>query len=148
MGEEGGDESVKDRRGLTFLELLVMLSVLLVVAGITIPKFRTMIYQSREGRTKTHLGDLRGAIAIYYSDNFGLYPSDEGLPKTRLASALVPKYLKAIPEVELIHHHPQKLNSVEDHFTDSGDWMYITLNGFVAVNCWHLDTQGEPISNW
>ncbi|MBV9080333.1 MAG: hypothetical protein JO102_04350, partial [Elusimicrobia bacterium] len=70
--------------GLSIVELLAVLAVLVVVAVITVPKFRRELYQSREGKTKTHLGELRGALAVYYSDNFGLYPSDEGTPQTRL----------------------------------------------------------------
>jgi hypothetical protein len=134
--------------GLTFLEALVMVVVLGVVFAVTFPKFRVMLYQSREGRTKAHLGDLRGALAIYYSDNFGLYPSDEGTPTTRLSKSLVPQYIKSMPSVDLVHYHPKKLNTVEDRFDDSGDWVYTTLHGFVAVNCLHTDTKGQAISSW
>ena len=136
------------RKGLTIVEVLVMIAVIGVVAAITIPKFRTMVYQSREGRTRAHLGDLRGALAIYYSDNFGLFPSDEGTPETRLSSALVPRYLKQIPAVELPHLHARELNTVQDRLDDTGDWFYTALDGFVSVNCTHVDTKGEPVSSW
>jgi hypothetical protein len=122
--------------------------VLGVIGAITGPKFRAMLYQSREGRTKSHLGDLRGAVAIYYSDHFGLYPSDEGTPDTRLVKSLVPQYLKKIPDVELTQHHFHHLNTVQDQIDDQGDWYYTTFRGFVAVNCTHLDTKGNPISSW
>lgn len=133
---------------MTILEIVLLVVVLGVIAAITIPKFRTMLYQSREGRTKSHLGDLRGALAIYYSDNFGLYPSDEGTPETRLADALIPQYLKKIPAVELPQHHFRPLNTVQEQVDDHGDWVYSTYRGYVAVNCTHLDTKGLPISSW
>ncbi|MCG3206128.1 MAG: hypothetical protein KCHDKBKB_02855 [Elusimicrobia bacterium] len=139
---------MKSQSGLTFLEALMIIVVLGVVAYITVPKFQLMLYQSREARTKSHLGDLRGALAIYYSDNFGRYPSDEGTPETRLSSALVPQYLKRIPSVELRHLYSRNLNTVQDRFDDQGDWMYSLLNGFVAVNSLRKDTKGEAISNW
>lgn len=139
---------MKSQSGLTFLEVLMIIVVLGVVVFVTLPKFQLMLYQSREGRTKTHLGDLRGALAIYYSDNFGRYPSDEGTPETRLGSALVPQYMKRIPNVELSHLHPRNLNTVQDRFDDQGDWVYSTLNGFVAVNCTHADTKGDVITSW
>lgn len=126
----------------------MIIVVLGVVASITVPKFLLMLHQSREARTKSHLGDLRGALAIYYSDNFGRYPSDEGTPETRLANALVPQYLKRIPDVELRHYYSRNLNTVQDRFDDQGDWMYSMLNGFVAVNSLRLDTKGEVISSW
>jgi hypothetical protein len=139
---------LKMSAGLTLLEVMIITVVLGVVGAVTVPKFRTMLYQSREGRTKARLGDLRGALAIYYSDNFGLYPLDEGPADKRLASVLVPQYLKAMPEVDLPHFHSKKLSTVQDRFDDNGDWMYSTLHGFVAVNCLHLDTRGEAISGW
>jgi hypothetical protein len=135
-------------RGLTVVEIVIMLAVLAVVGALTFPKFRTMLYASREGRTKTGLGDLRGAISIYYSDNFGVYPADDGTPDARLAQYIVPAYIKAMPKVELKHLHPGELTTVQDRFTDAGDWMYEVLNGFVAVNCGHTDTKGQTISDW
>lgn len=138
----------KREQGMTILEVVIMVVVLGVVGIITFPKFKLMLYESRETRTKTRLGDLRGALAIYYSDNFGLYPDDEGTPETRLSSVLIPQYLKKMPEVELTHHHWRNLNTVHDKLDDTGDWLYNTLRGYVAVNCSHADTKGMAISSW
>jgi type II secretory pathway pseudopilin PulG len=139
---------MKRSAGLSILEVVTMVAVLGVVAAITFPKFREALYQSRESRTKTHLGDLRGALAIYYSDNFGLYPSDAGTPETRLVTAITPRYLPEIPFVELDHHYPKNLNTVQDRFTNGGDWYYSMLNGFITVNSSLPDTKGRPISSW
>lgn len=138
---------MRTKNGLTILEVLIMATVIGVVAAITIPKFIVMSHRSREADTKGNLGDLRGALAIYYSDNFGLYPSDAGTPETRLSSAIVPKYIKSMPAVTLTHVHPRQA-TVQDVFDDGGDWYYTMLNGFVAVNCTHADTRGEPVSGW
>ncbi|OVE75673.1 hypothetical protein BVX98_07175 [bacterium F11] len=138
----------KSESGITVMELVVIIVVLSVVVAITYPKFRTMLYQSREGQTKANLGDIRGAIAIYYSDNFGLFPSDDGKPETRLADALIPQYIKKIPYVELSHLFKKKLNTVNDRLDNGGDWVYQTLNGLVYVNATHMDTEGKPISGW
>jgi len=105
---------MKKDSGLTYIEILIMIVVLGVVAAITFPKFKVMLYQSREARTKTRLGELRGGVAIYYSDYNGIYPPDRGTPETRLASSLVPNYIKSIPYVDLKHVHPKKLNTVQD----------------------------------
>jgi type II secretory pathway pseudopilin PulG len=139
---------MKARSAFTIVELVMILTVLGVVAYITVPKFRLMVYQSRESQTKSNLSDIRGAVAIYYSDNFGRYPSDEGTPETRLVTALVPQYMKSLPKVELTHVYPIKKNTVQDKFDDQGDWVYSTLNGFVAVNSHKQDTKGEAISSW
>lgn len=136
------------RSGFTAIELAMILTVLGVVAFITVPKFKVMVYQSREGQTKGNLGDIRGAVAIYYSDNFGRYPSDEGTPESRLSTALIPQYMKRLPSVELTHIYPSKKNTVQDRLDDQGDWVYSTVNGFVAVNSLKPDTKGESISAW
>ena len=125
-----------------------MVVVIGVIMAIAVPKFQKMVRTSREGRTKSSLGDLRGALSIYYSDNAGIYPLDNGTPQQRLHLTLVPKYLKAIPKVELNHFHSERKDTVQDRFDDAGDWMYATLDGFVAVNCTHVDTKGVPISTW
>ncbi len=138
----------KSGAGFTAVEAILMVVVLGVVAAITIPHFRRTVYENREGRTKANLGDLRGALAIYYSDHFGLYPSDEGAPETRLKSALVPQYIKEIPSVELPHLHKEKLNTVQDRFDGRGDWLYSTLGGYVGVNSAAMDTKGRPVSEW
>jgi len=134
--------------GMSILEMVAIVTVLSVVAAITFPKFQRMLYQSREGRTKANLGDIRGAIAIYYSDHYGLFPSDNGLPETRLSKALVPTYLEVLPAVDLLHLYKEKLNTVNDRLDDGGDWVYGTLEGHIYVNSTRLDTEEQPISGW
>lgn len=130
------------------MEILVILTVLGVVGAITFPKFVTALHRSREGRTKANLAKIRGAIAIYYSDNFGLYPSDEGTPETRLSQALVPDLLEKMPFVDLKHYYPNKLNTVNNRIDDGGDWYYTAYEGFVTVNSTRFDTVGRAISSW
>jgi type II secretory pathway pseudopilin PulG len=130
------------------MELLLIIVVIGVVGAIVAPKFRQRVYQSREAATKGNLGLLRGAIAIYYSDNFGIFPSDAGTPETRLSSILVPHYIKEMPKVRLKHIYPQELNTVQDRFDNRGDWWYTMHQGFVAVNSSHTDTKSTSISNW
>ncbi len=138
----------KRQAGFTIIEIVVMVVVLGAIAAITVPKFKTMLYQSREGRTKSGLGDIRGALAIYYADNFSIYPSDEGTPETRLSVCLVPKYFKKMPVVDLPHLHPGKKSSVQNQIDDQGDWSYVTLDGLANVNCTHNDTKQSIISEW
>ncbi|MFN0118839.1 MAG: type II secretion system protein [Elusimicrobiota bacterium] len=136
------------KRGTSFMEALFIIVIVGVVFAITYPQFREMLYKSREARTKSALGQLRGAIEIYYSDNFGLYPLDSGTPETRLVSDLTPKYLPQIPFVDLVHYHSTQLNTVENKITGVGNWYYTTLNGEVTVNSIYLDTKQTPISSW
>lgn len=136
------------KSGLSALEILIMLTVLFIVAAVTYPKFRALARQSHEASTKNRLGRLRGAVSIYYAENFGLYPSDRGDPATRLSSSVVPRYLSEMPAVDLPHFHPDPLGTVQEKVTGAGDWYYGMLDGRVGVNSLHADTKGQPITSW
>lgn len=130
------------------MELLMIITALTVLIVITFPKFRLMVIQSREGRTKNNLAELRGALSIYYSDNYGLYPSDQGTPDTRLTQTLTPRYLKSIPYTDLAHLYGKKRNTVEDRLDDQGDWVYSLVDGYIFVNSLKADSKGHAISRW
>lgn len=134
--------------GLTFMELLIVITALTVLTVITFPKFRQMVIQSRESRTKNSLAKLRGTLSIYYSDNAGLYPSDLGTPETRLKSAFVPKYIDKIPSTELAHLYGRKKNTIQDRVDDQGDWVYSLIDGYIGVNSLKTDSKGREISKW
>jgi len=138
----------QSRAGLTFMELLIVITALTVLAVITFPKFRLMIMQSREGRTKNNLAKLRGTLSIYYSDNAGLYPSDLGTPETRLRTAFTPKYIDRIPYTELSHLYGKKKNTIQDRIDDQGDWVYSLIDGYIGVNSLKIDSKGREISKW
>ena len=139
---------MKQTKGFTILEVIILVAVLAVVGVITLPKFRLMLYRSREARTKTNLAELRGALAIYYSDNQGLYPSDQGTPETRLKDIFVPRYVKAIPPTTLTHLYGSEKTTIESRLDDQGDWVYSIVDGFIGVNSLKTDTKGKPISGW
>jgi hypothetical protein len=85
---------------------------------------------------------LRSLLIAYYGDNEGVYPA--------APEALIPKYLAAIPELELPHHNRTgavELNAgtgaeIESAVTDSGGWLYFTNPasvhfGMLILNCSH-----------
>jgi type II secretory pathway pseudopilin PulG len=139
---------MKRTSGLTLVEMLIILTVIGVIGAVTIPKFHQKLIQAREARTKSNLADLRGALAIYFSDNNGKYPPDDGTPETRLKDFFIPRYLKSIPKVELPHLHKESLTTIDIAPGDGGNWFYQKEDGFVGVNCTHKDSKGEDISNW
>jgi general secretion pathway protein G len=83
-------DRVGGERGFTLLELLVVATVLVVLAGIGLVQYKNGVTRAREGVLKTDLFDMRDAIDQYYADK-GQYPPtlDE------LVSA---GYLRKIPD--------------------------------------------------
>jgi prepilin-type N-terminal cleavage/methylation domain-containing protein len=65
----------RKRFGFTLIELMITVSIIGILASIAIPKFSDMVRKSREGTLKGQLGAIRSALAIYYADTEGNYPT-------------------------------------------------------------------------
>lgn len=76
-------------RGFTLLELLLVLVIVALLAGIAGPVLVGSISHARESALKEDLYVMRKAIDDYYADN-GKYPSS-------LADLVDRRYLRAIP---------------------------------------------------
>jgi len=62
------DTKTGSRRGFTLLELMIALTIIAVLVGISIPIYRTMILSSREKTLKVNLHSLRDVIDQYAAD--------------------------------------------------------------------------------
>ena len=60
-------------RGFTLIELMVVASILMVLAGLGLVQYRNGVTRAREGVLKTDLFNMRDAIDQYYADK-GQYP--------------------------------------------------------------------------
>ncbi len=77
-------------RGFTFLELLIVMTILAILAAVAIPTFLTNIRRARETRLQHDLWVMREAIDKYTVDK-------EKEPQT-LQELVTAGYLRAIPE--------------------------------------------------
>lgn len=106
--------------------------------------------KTRLARAEEDLAGMRSAIALYYSDLEGKYPASP--------AGLVPKYLPALPELELPAH--TKTAAVEltaaagpdiaKAVTDTGGWLYfanpVSQNfGMLILNCSHKNDKGTEL---
>ncbi|HAX61985.1 MAG TPA: hypothetical protein DCX95_05465 [Elusimicrobia bacterium] len=64
----------KKTNGFTLIELMIVVTIIGIIAGIAIPKFAEMMKRAKESATKGNLGICRTAVAFYYGGNEGLYP--------------------------------------------------------------------------
>jgi general secretion pathway protein G len=74
--------------GFTLIELMVVVSIIGILAGIAVVQVRNMQRKARETALRKDLHDMREAIDNFYADK-QRFPSD--------LNELVPKYLKKIP---------------------------------------------------
>ncbi len=132
------------KKGFTAIEIVVAVVVFAVLLGVTVPKFFSLVHKAREGSTKHQLIRLRSAIAAYYGEHQGVYPTDD-------LSGLVPHYIEAIPTVQVPGYAPSAAVSVgnyETAFTKTGGWAYVNdptdpRFGDVFVNTDQEDSYGK-----
>lgn len=90
--------------GFTFIELMLVLAILTLLAGLVASVAMGKIRSSKESALKTDLATMRKALDDYYADN-GKYP-------TVLQDLVDKHYLRAIPQ---------------DPFTETNDsWKTVT----------------------
>lgn len=76
------------KKAFTLVELLVALSIMALIMGLSLTAFDSTKKSARDGRRKTDLESIRSALEIYRSDNGG-YPANLNL--------LVPNYTTTLP---------------------------------------------------
>ena len=70
------------RRGFTLVELTNLLTIIAVLAAVTIPVYRKMTVQDTDSAARESLLLIRDAIRIYASENEGNYPGADGSQAT------------------------------------------------------------------
>lgn len=109
------------KKGFTVTEIVVVIVVLALLVGFTVPKFMTLLHKAQEGSTKHKLVQVRSAIAAYYGEHQGVYPTDD-------LSSLVPTYIEKIPAVRVPGYAPSShvsTGTYEECFTKTGGWAYV-----------------------
>lgn len=150
------------RKAFTLIELMIVVAVIALLAGVAVPKFADLIKKSREGSTKGNLAAIKSAIQVYYGDTEGFYPSGPKTnPSTLLSTTLVPKYIKEIPNAYISGYHAAS-NLVRTHEWpsdhtaghDHGYWGYDSnlpgsqAWGTVYIWCTHADSKGTVWTNY
>lgn len=132
------------KKGFTLLEILITVVLFTVLLGFTVPKFISLVHKAQEGSTKHELVRLRTAIAAYYGENQGVYPTDD-------LGSLIPRYIEAIPLANVPGLEPSNhvsAGTYESAFTKTGGWAYVNdpsdpRFGDVFVNTDKEDSYGK-----
>jgi prepilin-type N-terminal cleavage/methylation domain-containing protein len=140
MGQERF-KTTSRRNGFTLIEMMLVVAIIGILAGIAIPQFSAMNLRSKEATTKGNLGSIRSALAVYYGD------SDENFPRDNLATLIADqKYLSALPPALL----PATAQS-------SGHWAAVgvtagpfpgAVDDAASGAGWAYDNSGDPTLQW
>lgn len=80
---------IKNERGFTLLELMIVIAIVGILVTLAMPSFRTATVKAREAVLKEDLFVMRSVIDQYYADN-GIYPPT-------LQDLVGKGYLRSIP---------------------------------------------------
>jgi len=133
------------KKGFTVTEIVVSVIIFALLFGFTVPKFLSLVDKAQEGQTKHNLVKVRSAIAAYYGEHQGMYPTDD-------LSCLVPEYLDEMPAADLpgaLPNNTVSTGNFEQAFTDKGGWSYVNdptdpRFGDFFVNEDDEDSYGKP----
>jgi general secretion pathway protein G len=131
---------MKNSKGFTFIEILVVISIIGILVAIAVPNYRTSILKAKEAVLKENLFQIRDALGKYYLDK-KKYPID-------LEELVAARYLSKVPfdpmtnkaEWDLILFDPENI----DEFGDN------QLNGVVDVKSLSKEkcVDGTEYSEW
>ena len=99
MGKKAS--SLKRQRGLTLIELLIVITILALLFSIVIPTARTSINRAKVKGTMKNISIISKAIADYATDN-GFVPVQNGTydPSSTFYTTLAPFYIKILPTTD------------------------------------------------
>jgi prepilin-type N-terminal cleavage/methylation domain-containing protein len=144
--------TLRHGNGFTLTELMVAVLLLALLSAAVLPRLVRLLARSREAATRGALGELRSALAVYYTDHGGRFPVDD------LSCLTVNgKYAKRIPPAWAPPRHaPSAAVDTNDNLgltailtADDGRWKYWNWRtmsgggrrwGSVWVGCTHADT--------
>ena len=76
-------------QGFTLIELMIVIAIIAILAGIMIPNSVKSRDEARLTATKENLKNIGTALEMYAADNAGYYPTE--------LKKLTPDYLKTVP---------------------------------------------------
>ena len=85
------------KKGFTIIELLVVITVIAILVGLALPRFKGMQDEGNIAKVKGELRTLQSAVESYYIHNNNAYPATGASAlQTALASA-VPSIINYVP---------------------------------------------------
>lgn len=86
------------KRGFTLIELMIVMAVIAILIGITLPRFKGMQDEGNIAKVKGELRTLQTAVESYYIHNSNAYPTDTSAVafQTALAGA-TPSIVTSVP---------------------------------------------------
>ncbi len=117
------------KKGFTILELLVVVSVLVILIGIAIPRFKGMQDAARVAQAKGELQTMQSAVETYYMNvTPKAYPVNSATVGASVLSTATPQVITTTPPYD-----PFAAANVEYNYKVAADGKYYVLSSVGAA---------------
>ena len=123
-------------RAFTLLELMIVISIIIILAAITLPQYQRTIVATREAVLRDDLHKMRSLI-----DQFG---ADKGRLPQSLDELVSEGYIRDVPVDPITGNKDWAIETGDDPNSTEGESGMIDIHSSSA----EISTEGTPYSEW
>ena len=92
-------QNLKEQKGFTLIELMIVVAIIGILAAIAIPNFMNYQCKAKQTEAKYHLGELRMAEEVYFSD-YDVYKDENGFDALGFDAKGDTRYSITVPTID------------------------------------------------
>ena len=126
---------LKQRKGFTLIELMIVIAIIIILAAIAIPNYLNMTERAKKARAASDFDTIATALEAYRTD-FGEYPATLTLLSGGVAQEAVASYTLTGEKTPVVYIDAATIEAMKNPWNASEGYTYAkTDEGGWAVYC-------------